>query len=43
MHYQNKSTSCDIVVKLTCFVVNILFAEDKLQEADFVKTKFQMN
>ena len=29
MQYQNKCTSCDLMMKLTRFVVNIKFAEDK--------------
>ena len=38
-HTQNKCTSCDIMVKLTRFRVNIQFAEDTFRKLTFLKNQ----
>ena len=39
MHYQNRCTSCDIMMKLTCFVITIQFAEDKCRKLTLFKNQ----
>ena len=39
MHYKNKCTSCDLMMKLTRFVITIKFAADKCRKLTLFKNQ----